>query len=103
MEKYESLEMEVIRFDHEDIVTASCNETPCIDSQDNCVSRVKFSPALCSKLRRFFFMKRFLSVVLIFIAILSSPLSPDTVPLKSPESDDVEISSSGTETPIIDF
>ena len=48
-------------------------------------------------------MKRFLSVVLIFIAILSSPLSPDTVPLKSPESDDVEISSSGTETPIIDF
>ena len=32
MEKYESLEMEVIRFDHEDIVTASCNETPCIDS-----------------------------------------------------------------------
>ena len=45
-------------------------------------------------------MKRFLSVILVFVAIFSFSMSPDTVP---PESDDVEIPSSGTETPIIDF
>ena len=45
-------------------------------------------------------MKRFLSVILIFVAIFSFSMSPDPVPL---ESGDVEIPSSGIETPVIDF
>lgn len=32
MEMYEALEMEVIRFDHDDVIVTSCTETPCMDN-----------------------------------------------------------------------